>query len=460
MENTDFIELSWIRACKSEPRFGQLVATVLATILLTGVANGNVTGSGFQNFTPSTDAGSFVTVHSAKTVPEGTFNLGMYLNQAVNTLPYFEQDGFKSENKRDSYRDGILSTDLFMTYGVLKHLNIGVHIPQILKQNVDANGPRGQFSQNGITEATLSAKYQLWQDGIHGIAIAGSMNVNTTSDNPYLGQDRGYVYNAELIAETTLQSIKLAANLGYRFSGKQDSDENSPIKPFGNQLIASLAAGYRLTSLNTDIVGEIYGSGSPKDGYFENSSRQASAAESIVGLRYHADDSLRFDAGVGTELFHGNSTPDYRIYAGVQWLTGSPKKIPTRIEIAPLRRLPDEKITIVSDVLFKLNSDRVEARDARAGLKSLIESLQQGKKLDRLVIEGHTCSIGSRSYNKTLSTRRAKSIKQILVRDFGVPAYKIVTVGQGERYPIASNDHEVGRERNRRVEFKIYRISH
>jgi OOP family OmpA-OmpF porin len=66
-------------------------------------------------------------------------------------------------------------------------------------------------------------------------------------------------------------------------------------------------------------------------------------------------------------------------------------------------------------------------------------------------LEGHTDSIGTDAYNMKLSERRAVSVKKYLVDNFGIEASRIKTVGHGESQPVATNDTEDGRQKNRRV---------
>lgn len=66
-------------------------------------------------------------------------------------------------------------------------------------------------------------------------------------------------------------------------------------------------------------------------------------------------------------------------------------------------------------------------------------------------IEGHTDSKGSSEYNKKLSTRRAISVRNYLIKQ-GVAASKISAEGLGESSPAESNDTEEGRLKNRRAE--------
>jgi OOP family OmpA-OmpF porin len=67
------------------------------------------------------------------------------------------------------------------------------------------------------------------------------------------------------------------------------------------------------------------------------------------------------------------------------------------------------------------------------------------------IIIGHTDSTGSAEYNKGLSKRRAQAVSDYLVST-GVDADKLREIGRGEEVPIASNDTEEGRKRNRRVQ--------
>ena len=71
-----------------------------------------------------------------------------------------------------------------------------------------------------------------------------------------------------------------------------------------------------------------------------------------------------------------------------------------------------------------------------------------------IVIEGHTCDIGTEAYNQSLSERRANAVKDYLVGK-GVAADRLETVGRGENDPIAPNEEgrdSPGRKMNRRVE--------
>lgn len=101
---------------------------------------------------------------------------------------------------------------------------------------------------------------------------------------------------------------------------------------------------------------------------------------------------------------------------------------------------------------FEFNSDQLteqSKRDLDVFGAALVSRLTDRKVL----LEGHTDGIGTDEYNRDLSERRAVVARQYLVESFGLPAQQIRTVGKGKEEPIASNDTEAGRSRNRRVDF-------
>ena len=72
----------------------------------------------------------------------------------------------------------------------------------------------------------------------------------------------------------------------------------------------------------------------------------------------------------------------------------------------------------------------------------------------RVVLSGHTDSIGAEAYNQKLSEKRANAVAKAL-EELGVSADKITTVGYGELKPVASNKTKEGRAENRRVEARF-----
>jgi OOP family OmpA-OmpF porin len=106
---------------------------------------------------------------------------------------------------------------------------------------------------------------------------------------------------------------------------------------------------------------------------------------------------------------------------------------------------------IINSVLFDFDSNVVKP-EASIVLEEVAGTLKQDSS--DVIIEGHTCSVGSEDYNMGLSERRASAVKDFLV-DQGVDTERLTAKGLGEAEPIADNTSKAGREQNRRVEFEV-----
>jgi OmpA-OmpF porin, OOP family len=120
-------------------------------------------------------------------------------------------------------------------------------------------------------------------------------------------------------------------------------------------------------------------------------------------------------------------------------------------ELADLKGKKTDRGVVVTmgDVLFDTGKATL-----KPGAYATIERLATVLKEDqarKVLIEGHTDSVGSDEYNQSLSERRAASVQAALF-ERGVEASQISTVGKGETTPVASNDDAAGRQQNRRVE--------
>jgi outer membrane protein OmpA-like peptidoglycan-associated protein len=103
-------------------------------------------------------------------------------------------------------------------------------------------------------------------------------------------------------------------------------------------------------------------------------------------------------------------------------------------------------------ILFDSGSYMLKAQAQRA-LNQVADILLTYPQTD-IVVSGHTDSIGRDDYNRLLSESRARTVSDYLISR-GVQQYRISWLGYGKTLPIASNDTELGRQRNRRVELEI-----
>ena len=88
--------------------------------------------------------------------------------------------------------------------------------------------------------------------------------------------------------------------------------------------------------------------------------------------------------------------------------------------------------------------------------KAFKKAMELGK-VDKWVIEitGHTDNVGTPEANTKLSKERAESVRDYLLKTYGLPSNLLIAQGLGATQPIASNDTQDGREKNRRVVFRV-----
>ena len=120
--------------------------------------------------------------------------------------------------------------------------------------------------------------------------------------------------------------------------------------------------------------------------------------------------------------------------------------------------LEDGRIGISGNVLFSVNSDQLQV-EGRVLLRSLVAPLQLflGERDQMLMISGFTDDRPIRADNLNftdnweLSAQRALTVTRVLIEE-GLPASMVFAAAFGAQNPVANNNSEAGRSKNRRVE--------
>ncbi|HLK10201.1 MAG TPA: OmpA family protein [Candidatus Binatia bacterium] len=107
------------------------------------------------------------------------------------------------------------------------------------------------------------------------------------------------------------------------------------------------------------------------------------------------------------------------------------------------------KIETLSGPSFDFNKATLTP-EGRSHVDHAVQVLQANPSM-RVVVEGHTDSIGSDAYNMRLSGRRAETVRDYMVEK-GISASRITTRAMGKKDPVASNATAEGRAKNRRVD--------
>ena len=114
-------------------------------------------------------------------------------------------------------------------------------------------------------------------------------------------------------------------------------------------------------------------------------------------------------------------------------------------------------ISLADNMLYKSGSYEINSRAAET-LSKIAKIIKDYKDYD-VLIEGNTDNVPIKKTNIRnnwdLSTLRASSVVQALQNDYGVDPKRLTAGGRGEYNPIASNDTEVGKQRNRRTQIII-----
>lgn len=450
-----------IRLAKHLPRHVSLVYLPFYALVFTLSQSGsaNVVGTDLQNFNASTSGIDYVTVQAAETLEPGYFNVGLMLNYAVNTLPVFTSAA--DVQNRTNLHDTLLTSEYLIAAGILPNLEGFVALGHLLRQSIDEHQEaQGQYQGTGLTNYRVGFKYHLGDFNGIGIAVAPSANFNRIRKNPYLGARNSPIYHVEAILDRAWGRFDSSLNMGYRWRSPGGKIAGSQIEPTVNQWVVSAGVNFLMPELDTKLIAEIYGSRPVGNPSSDSSARQASSAEAILGLKHDLSTEVAVHFGGGSELINGVASPDWRLYSGINWTFGT-QRASTLAERSLSQATERVSATEEKVVLYSIHFDTGSYDLTRPRSKKIVDDfarfLREHGDYKRLVIEGHTDSIGAAEGNLALSRQRAESIKSYLNQNYQIEADKMETVGFGESAPIADNGNMQGRLKNRRVVIRIFK---
>ncbi len=431
--------------------------------LVSPALQANIVGSDLQNFIPAASSVDGVTVNNALTLGQGRFGLGLFVDYAANTLPYFKQDDGSTRDRSKAFNDSVTTVDLQAVYGLTNFWDINVAAPFIVGEQVgNQEETHGYFARRGLTGYRIGTKLRVLQFGPFALGLVADAAYNRVEGNPYSGQRLWPSNSLQATSSLSWGRWLLTANAGYRWRQGQPGEtiqETLPVERYGDQIIYSAGAVLPFAS-SWAVLGEVYGARNWDD-FSEESARSTSISEGTVGLRYDLTPDIQLHLGAGGELQHSISSADARIYSGIRWTLGekkldTPPATPTPIAVAPQAIVQPDAVIDLDEVYFRFNS--FEVRDPRAVevMDRLAKIMRLHPDIERVVIEGHTCDIGTDQYNMKLSDRRADAVEKWLTNRYGIESRKLQSVGWGKWQPKLANTNEKNRSTNRRVSFKIF----
>lgn len=232
----------------------------------------------------------------------------------------------------------------------------------------------------------------------------------------------------------------MADNLENKVEGQEDKAEEKNGKNWGIVIVLGIllilgAAAYLFIS---DKLGEDLSANTETLQGFEQSPQNVAVGNVDTAVAEKPTDATIHE----TSSKMGDTT----LAADASGVSG-PKKDLTIADIEPIIMKGAESLVAV--LSFKFNEDTTSLAELDALSKEVLQKLN-GKT--KMVIVGHTDTVGSGNYNQQLSERRAafvaNTMKDLASLSFGV-------IGYGETKPIADNTTAEGRSKNRRVEIYV-----
>ena len=179
---------------------------------------------------------------------------------------------------------------------------------------------------------------------------------------------------------------------------------------------------------------------------------EAERARQLAAANMSEAERARMEAEAAKRLAEAQAREAELAKAEARLATEEAESLRRRLESLAARRTDKGLVMTLGDFVFDSGQASIRP-EAQANFGKVMEFLDAYP--DRKIrIEGHTDSSGSSALNLKLSQQRAEAVKALLVEN-GIPAGQIEAVGMGEDFPIADNNTEAGKARNRRVEIIV-----
>ena len=335
---------------------------------------------------------------------------------------------YEDDRINDPVRPAELDHDLFGSLGVGYRFNSPWALELVYKY--------------GETETTTATPSDVDYQGIH---VDGLYHFDNDSRiTPYLAFGGGYAETEADDTSKTIDETNLNAGGGFKFALNDLLSLRADLRAFRefDEHYVDLAASLGLQFLfGGSSAAPVAVAAAPiaaaviadtdKDGVADSSDR---CAKTPMGTQVDAN-GCALDADGDGVANHRDNCPDSEVGSLVD-AKGCYVTLTVNKEIQ-------------LKVNFANNSDEVTP-EYYAEIQRVADFMRQ-YPMTSVVIEGHTDSRGSASYNQQLSERRAYQVASTLVSRFNITGRRVASAGYGEVRPIANNDTANGRAANRRV---------
>lgn len=314
----------------------------------------NVLGD-MQTFQPNTDGLDFITVHTARPLPEGFVVFSNYLNYAKDHLLVYRNLGLQD---RMDYEDSLFEYDFGIAYALTNKLQLSLQAPVLLQHTSDTQEGIKVDIYKGMHSLRPGFKWTLDDTADAQWALLGSVDFITADNSPYTGVTSNPIANLEGVYRWRSKSIIQAINLGVRFRNPTETPLDAHMFPLKNQVTASYGLSGDFSRTARWVFEAISSYPIDKEPYKD--AIDASSFDLLLALKHRWYKNLNFDWGATVEPGVKSLAPAYRVFAGIVYYwkpksssSSKPEQnVPTTSEVpAYFRVLPDTPTIYVSDTV-------------------------------------------------------------------------------------------------------------
>jgi len=296
------------------------------------------------------------------------------------------------------------------------------------------------------------------------LLLLGSVAVQA-QEGFYVGPSLSYLnLDSKRVVNGHDESGVLGLNLGYRFLNNWAIEAGYGSDIAADEIDIAQLNAYRYLGDDDDgwrpyVLAGLSYFDREGESNLQNHEEYTTQAQVGFGLANMITDHLEFRGDV--RMFHkisgGNEgVNDAAINFALNYYFNDPAPAPAPVaepvkEPAPAPVIEPETRTITVKLHVEFETDKDIVRAIYGDELNAVANAMKAQEDITLVLEGHTDSRASESYNQDLSQRRANAVKARIVEEYGIDASRISAVGYGESKPVADNDTVEGRARNRRV---------
>lgn len=176
-----------------------------------------------------------------------------------------------------------------------------------------------------------------------------------------------------------------------------------------------------------------------------------------VGLGISGSLSEKLELRAGYQHFFEFGDESYNddgVFIGLNWHFRKPRAVAVsqaRPEPQPESVPKQKEVVDTYELLVQFDFDNADIKSVfKPQFDEIARVLKENPSIS-MTVEGHTCWIGTEEYNQGLSERRATAVRNMFIQDHGISADRISIEGFGETRPVADNNTQAGREKNRRA---------